>query len=128
MIVYRNETWSATAAAELAAIRAPVTVEWYRTEAAAGRLALLGCWQDGRRVATVAYRIEIEEDRRTFVIVAAAGKGRALVAEALPVLLRLAADLDCTAARLHTGRPGLVRQLTAAGWGLREVVMGKELV
>lgn len=127
--------WDDSVAAHIAAVVAAghckfgLTVDWYRAEHEAGRLALVAAMVDGVHCATAGYRFEGVGGAVEMVIVAAGGaNGDVGITEAfLPALETIAIAGGASTMRFHTLRKGLVVVSEELGYHLTEYVMRKDL-
>ena len=106
----------------------PVMAE-VRAQVSSGRAILYSIRTDGERIANFVLRVDcMASGKHQGVIVAAAGRGGELnlTDELLPFIEKM--FVDCDSIRVHTRRPGLVRQLVGKyGYGLEEIVLMKNL-
>ena len=91
-------------------------------------LTVFAVFEPCHRVATILMRWEGQENgQQEAVIVAAGGKAEGnITLQTLPLLMDLARTVNSTSMRLHTKRPGLVRQVAHLA-DSREVVVSWSL-
>lgn len=82
---------------------------------------------DAETVAAFVLRIDRQVNKSVGVIVAAASArdDLDLTAAMLPVVETMFAGVD--AVRMHVGRPGLAKKVARLGYGIKEIVLQKEL-
>lgn len=93
------------------------------------REALFAVTADAEIVGWFVVRVEAMEAADEAVVVAAAGAlpGVSLMRSIVPLLDDLAAALGCASLRVHSTRPGMLRELTGLGWQPVETVYRKLL-
>lgn len=102
-------------------------VEALRLMCEAGTAHLFGVFSGCYMVGCYVLRIDSKPGGNEAVIVAAAGKlkGHSLIHSVLPHVESQFSG--CVAIRVHTARPGLVRELKKFNYKVREIVLAKGL-
>jgi len=94
----------------------------------AGTANLCAIHLEGRRVGLTVYAVELFGAHREFVSIATTAEGgQPLRFELENLLCALALQNSCQSIRMHTVRPGLVKNALALGWHTAEITLRKHL-
>lgn len=103
----------------------PEFAEWVELEEVSGRLTVLGCYADDRRIASVAIRV----DGDALEIAGAGGEriGVNLYQTILPAIEQIARDSGLKRVTAWTKKAGIVRKLLGVGFGVEYTAFSKAI-